>query len=148
MNCLHVSVRAGWTIHPPAFSAPSSSESSIDPCSLDCGHARAICHLRSMIFRSRPFDRNENKRWTRDEQESREERKRDRPAGTDGVSHSRHSPRGRAAVPEGRGLRTSRACVLLCSLLCTMRTRPGPSTSTLWWSSDNREVLQFLSVFL
>jgi hypothetical protein len=30
-----------------------------------------------MIFRSRPFDRNENKRWTRDEQESREERKRE-----------------------------------------------------------------------
>lgn len=53
-----------------SFGALSSSESLIDPCSLNCGHARAICDLRSMIFRSRPFDRNENKRWTRDEQES------------------------------------------------------------------------------
>jgi hypothetical protein len=106
MDCLHVSFRAGWTIHPPAFSAPSSSESLIDPCSLNCGHARAICDLRSMIFRSRPFDRNGNKRWTTYGQERREERKRDRPAGTNGVSHSRHSPRGRAAVPEGRGSRS------------------------------------------
>ena len=114
MNCLHVSFRAGWTIHPPALSAPSSSESLIDPCSLNCGHARAICDLRSTIFRSRPFDRNENKRWTTNGLESRGERRaREGSTGRYGwrFSLSSFPPRSRRR-PRGRGVR--RACVLLC----------------------------------
>lgn len=58
-----------------SFGALSSSESLIDPCSLNRGHARAICDLRSTIFRSRAFDRNgpeTNRRAARAENRERE----------------------------------------------------------------------------